>query len=71
MLGNQHVRFGGGRMEKEQAIATSPAVYPTAHRLMPMATTTPTRKVRPVRPKPRKAGDGRQGWKVLTTESST
>lgn len=34
MLGNQHIRFGGGRREKEQAIATSLAVYPTGKSLV-------------------------------------
>jgi len=29
MLGNQQVRFGGGRKEKDCIIRTSPAVYPT------------------------------------------
>ena len=29
MLGNLHVRFGGGRMEKGVIRRTSPAAYPT------------------------------------------
>jgi hypothetical protein len=31
MMRKYHVRFGGGRMEKEHANDSSPAAYPTVH----------------------------------------